>query len=138
MKPPAEIRSPAAARERDVSAGAFLLATGGIAGGGLWAAGPGALRETVLGLPVDVPGARPWLADDPFDPGGHPLELAGIRTDAQLRPIAPGAGPGGSPLAVNVRIAGSALAGQRYLRERCGDGVALASGRRAADGSWPQ
>ncbi|HEY7828074.1 MAG TPA: FAD-binding protein [Candidatus Limnocylindrales bacterium] len=134
----AEIRSPAAARELVVSAGAFILATGGIAGGGIWATGPDSLIETVLGLPVEVPGDRPWLADDPFDPAGHPLELAGIRTDAQLRPVEPGTGPGGSPLAVNVRIAGSALAGQRYLRERCGDGVALASGRRAADGSWPQ
>jgi glycerol-3-phosphate dehydrogenase subunit B len=134
----AEIRSPAAARELVLSAEAFILATGGIAGGGIWADGPGSLVEKVLGLPVEGPADRAWLADDPFDPAGHPLEPAGIRTDAQLRPVAPGAGPGGSPLADNVRIAGSLLAGQRYLRERCGDGVALASGRRAAAGSWPQ
>ncbi len=42
------------------------------------------------------------------------------------------------PSPTNVRIAGSLLAGQRYLRERCGDGVALASGRLAAAGSRPQ
>jgi hypothetical protein len=31
-----------------------------------------------------------------------------------------------------VAIAGSLLAGMRYLQERCGDGVAVASGIRAA------
>ena len=62
---------------------------------------------------------------DAFDPPGHPLETAGIRTDADLRPVAPRNVR--EPLAENVRIVGSLLAGQRYLRERCGDGVAIAS-----------
>jgi len=69
-----------------------------------------------------------WLGDDAFDPAGHPLERAGVRTDADLRPVA----PDGTPLYENVRVAGSLLAGQQYIRERCGDGVALTSGRRAA------
>ena len=129
----AELRAPAAAREFVLSAGAFLLATGGIAGGGIIADGPGLLREAVLGLPVDGPPAGDWLSDDAFSPAGHPLETAGIRTDRHLRPVAPGGSPGhGRPLAENVRVAGSLLAGQRYLRERCGDGVALASGVLAA------
>lgn len=126
----AELRAPAAAREFVLSAGSVILATGGIAGGGIVAEQAGGLVETVLGLVVDGPGVGARLLDDPFDPGGHPLESAGIRTDAHLRPVAPGAPD--SPLALNVRIAGSLLAGQRYLRERCGDGVALASGRMAA------
>ena len=137
----AELRAPAAARELVLSAGAVILATGGIAGGGLIADGPGSLREAVLGLPVDGPPADHWLLNDPFDPAGHPLETAGIRTDSRLRPVGPRAvgqsagRPGGSPdvpLAENVRIAGSLLAGQRYLRERFGDGVALASAALAA------
>ena len=132
----AEVRAAAAAREFVLSAGSFILATGGIAGGGIVAEGPGALVETVLGLPVETPGSADWLLNDPFDPAGHPLELAGIRTDAALRPVAPGRGRAGPSLAANVRIAGSLLAGQRYLRERCGDGVALASARLAADGSF--
>jgi glycerol-3-phosphate dehydrogenase subunit B len=129
----AELRAPAAAREFVLSAGVFVLATGGIAGGGIVADGPGVLREVVLGLPVDGPPAGDWLNDDAFSPAGHPLETAGIRTDRHLRPVTPGR-PGASarPLAENVRIAGSLLAGQRYLRERCGDGVALASGSLAA------
>jgi glycerol-3-phosphate dehydrogenase subunit B len=125
-----ELRAPAAAREYVLAAGALVLATGGIAGGGLVADGPGALTEAVLGLPVDGPPADGWLLNDPFDPAGHPLEWAGVRTDARLRPVAPGRP--GQPLAENVRIVGSLLAGQRYLRERCGDGVALASAALAA------
>lgn len=131
----AEVRAPAAAREFRLSAGAFVLATGGIAAGGIVAEGPGRLVETVLGLPVDGPAHADWLLDDPFQPAGHPLEAAGLRTDAGLRPVQPGSGSDGQPLAANVRVAGSLLAGQRYLRHRCGDGVAVASGRLAAAGS---
>lgn len=126
----AELRAPAAAREFVLAAGSVILATGGIGGGGIRAEQSGGLVETVLGLPVEGPGAEAGLLRDPFDPAGHPLEAAGIRTDAHLRPVAPGAPE--LPLATNVRIAGSLLAGQRYLRQRCGDGVAISSGRLAA------
>ncbi len=52
----------------------------------------------------------------------------GIRTDAELHPV-----DGRGRVAFdNVAIVGSLLAGQHYLSERCGDGVAVASGRRAA------
>jgi glycerol-3-phosphate dehydrogenase subunit B len=125
--------APAAARDFALSVGAVVLATGGIAGGGIVGTDDGRLVEVVLGLPVRGPGDQPWLQNDPFDPAGHPLETAGIVTDDQLRPLDPAAGR--SPLARNVRIAGSLLAGQRYLRERCGDGVALASGLRAGRGA---
>ncbi len=126
----AELRAPAAVREFVLSAGSVVLATGGIAGGGIRAEQAGGLVETVLGLPVEGPAAGAGLLHDPFDPAGHPLESAGIRTDDHLRPVAPGAPD--LPLATNVRIAGSLLAGQRYLRQRCGDGVAISSGRLAA------
>jgi len=33
----------------------------------------------------------------------------------------------GGPLLENVQVIGSALAGMRYLDQRCGDGVAIAS-----------
>jgi glycerol-3-phosphate dehydrogenase subunit B len=126
----AELRAPAAAREHVLAAGVVVLATGGLAGGGIVADRPGTLSEAVLGLPVEGPDRGDWLLHDPFDPAGHPLESAGIRTDAHLRPVAAGAPD--RPLAENVRITGSLLAGQRYLRERCGDGVALASAGLAA------
>jgi glycerol-3-phosphate dehydrogenase subunit B len=117
--------APAAAREFVLSVGAVVLATGGIAGGGILATPEGTLIETVLGLPVVAPPSDQWLLADTFDPRGHPLEAAGVRTDRELRPV--GLEGHSEPLAGNVRVVGSLLAGQRYLREGCGDGVAIAS-----------
>jgi glycerol-3-phosphate dehydrogenase subunit B len=118
----------AAVRERVFRTEALVLATGGIAGGGLIGMSSGQLVEPLLGLPVEAPGAEHWLADDPFDPAGHPLEAAGIRTDGSLRPV----DGKGKVVLDNVAIVGSLLAGQHYLVERCGDGVAVASGHLAA------
>jgi anaerobic glycerol-3-phosphate dehydrogenase len=39
---------------------------------------------------------------------------------------------GGNVVLDNVTVVGSALAGMRYLSERCGDGVAIGSAYRAA------
>jgi glycerol-3-phosphate dehydrogenase subunit B len=128
--------APAAARDFVLSVGAVVLATGGIAGGGIVGTDDGRLVEAVLGLPVRGPVDQPWLQNDPFDPAGHSLETAGILTDDQLRPLDPTGGR--SPVARNVRVAGSLLAGQRYLRQRCGDGVALASGLLAGRGAASQ
>jgi glycerol-3-phosphate dehydrogenase subunit B len=124
----ASVSLSAATRRRTIRTGAVVLATGGIAGGGLVGMRDGRLVETVLGLPTEAPPADGWLAPTEFDPRGHPLERAGIRTDDKLRPV----DANGRVVLENVAIAGSLLAGQRYLAERCGDGVAIASGFRAA------
>jgi glycerol-3-phosphate dehydrogenase subunit B len=125
------VATEAAARTSTVRTGALIIATGGIAGGGIVADNAGHLRETVLGLPVEAPQVEAWLSRDAFDPNGHPLESAGIRTDADLRPV----DLSGAPLFENVRVVGSMLAGQRSLHERCRDGVALTSGRHAGRAS---
>lgn len=118
----------AAVRERRIATGAVVLATGGIAGGGLLGRPDGRIVEPLLDLPVEAPHVDDWLAHEPIPRDGHPLEAAGIRTDPNLRPI----DPKGRVVLTNLVVAGSLLAGQRYLSERCGDGVAIASGRRAA------
>jgi glycerol-3-phosphate dehydrogenase subunit B len=118
----------AAVRERVIRTGGLVLATGGIAGGGLIGLADGRLEEPILGLPVEAPSVDDWLAADPFEPDGHPLEAAGIRTDADLRPV----DARGGVVLDNVAIVGALMAGQRYLSERCGDGVAIASGAQAA------
>lgn len=124
----AAVVAAAAARDRVFRTGGVVLATGGIAGGGLIGRADGTLVEPLFGLPVEAPEAGEWLAPDPFDPAGHPLEAAGVRTDDALHPV-----DGRGRVAFdNVAIAGSLLAGQRYLTERCGDGMAVASGCRAA------
>lgn len=114
------IHTEAASRTLRLAANAFVLATGGIAGAGIRALPDGGLVERVFGLPVVGPEQASWFSDDPLMP--HPLEAAGIEVDEQLAPAG----------LENVRVIGSALAGMRYLDERCGDGVALASAHRAA------
>jgi glycerol-3-phosphate dehydrogenase subunit B len=120
----------AAARTHLIRTEALVLATGGIAGGGLVATGDGRIVEPLLNLHVDAPEQDAWLVADALDPAGHPIEAAGVATDAGLRPLA----ADGQPAALaNVVVAGALLAGQRSLRERCGDGIAVASGWRAAN-----
>jgi glycerol-3-phosphate dehydrogenase subunit B len=125
------VATTAATREMVTRVGALVLATGGVAGGGLVGEPEGGIRETILGLPVDGPPIDRWLAGDPLDPGSLPIAAAGLRTDDALRPIDP-ARPKDGPLFDNVRVVGGLLAGQRMMVERCGDGVALASAWRAA------
>ena len=115
------IHTEAASRTLRLAADAFVLATGGIGGEGIRARPDGSLHERVFGLPVEAPPRDAWFSDDPLVP--HPLEAAGLRTDASLRPL----DPTGSVALDNVRVIGSALAGMHPLDERCGDGVALAS-----------
>ncbi len=120
----------AATRTQLIRTDALVLATGGIAGGGLVATGDGRIVEPLLNLHVDAPEHEAWLAADALDPSGHPIEAAGVATDAGLRPLP----HDGRPAALaNVVVAGALLAGQRSLRERCGDGIAVASGWRAAN-----
>ena len=120
----------AAARTHLIRTEALIMATGGLAGGGLVATGDGHIVEPLLNLHVDAPEHDAWLVADALDPSGHPIEAAGIATDAGLRPLAH---DGRAVALANVLVAGALLAGQRSLRERCGDGIAVASGWRAAN-----
>ncbi len=119
--------SEAAAREQRHEADAFLLATGGIAGGGLRTDYTGQIVETALGLPVRAPRERAeWFG--PRFVGAQPIHRAGIATDAALRPL----GPAGATLYENVVVAGAALGGADLIREGSLEGVALATGWQAA------
>lgn len=123
------VSSEAAARRQRHTAERFILATGGIGGGGLRADYPGGLRETALGLAVRQPAARgEWFRADLLAPEGHAIYQAGIAADAELRPL----DEHGAVAAENLRVAGAALAGADLIRERCLEGVALATGWRAA------
>lgn len=120
------IHTEAASRTLRLAADRFVLATGGIGGGGIRAGADGRLHERVFDLAVSAPPREAWFSDDPLVP--HPLEAAGIATDEDLRPL----DPSGKVALENVHVIGSALAGMHYLAERCGDGVALASAHRVA------
>ena len=121
------VRTEAAAREARYVADAYLLATGGIAGGGLRTDHTGAIVETAFGLPVRAPADRAdWFG--PRFGGAQPIGRAGIATDAALRPL----DAAGTPIYENVVVAGAALGGADLLRERSYEGVALATGWHAA------
>ncbi|RRR67154.1 MAG: glycerol-3-phosphate dehydrogenase subunit GlpB [Candidatus Viridilinea halotolerans] len=119
------IYSAAAAREQRHHAQHWVLATGGILGGGIRREPQGALRETALGLPVHSPSqANEWFHPHLFAPGGHPIFQAGIATDQHLRPL----DAAGQIMYTNVMIVGSALAHCDPLREGCREGIAVATG----------
>lgn len=120
------IHTEAASRTLRIGADTFVLATGGIGGGGVRARPDGTLLERVFGLPVTAPPREAWFSRDPLKP--HPIEAAGIRVDDELRPL----DSAGEVVLENVRVIGSGLAGMHYLEQRCGDGVALASAHRVA------
>ena len=122
------VETHAAARPLRIRTGAVVLATGGIAGGGLRGGRDGMVTDAVAGLPVSAPERGSWLQGDLYGREGVALEAAGVRVDEELRPV----DTDGVVLLENLRVVGSALAGMRYLTERCGDGVAIASARRAA------
>jgi glycerol-3-phosphate dehydrogenase subunit B len=120
--------SEAAAREQRHRAKRWVLATGGVAGGGIRAFHTGELRETALGLPLQAPnGSADWFAPRFLDEGGHAVFRAGVAVDAQLRPV----DAAGRVVYANVAVAGSALAGFDPIREGCLEGAAVATGWRA-------
>jgi glycerol-3-phosphate dehydrogenase subunit B len=118
----------AAARDVEYRANGFLLATGGVAGGGIRTDHTGAVWETALGLPLRAPDGRgQWFSPRFLDENGHPIYQAGLATDERLRPL----DGDGKVVYENVAVAGAALAGSDPVRERCYSGMAIATGWRA-------
>ncbi|PDW00340.1 glycerol-3-phosphate dehydrogenase subunit GlpB [Candidatus Chloroploca asiatica] len=117
--------SEAASREQRHMARRWVLATGGIMGGGLRAEHTGVVNETALGLPVRTPSGRSdWFQARFLDEAGHPVFRAGIAVDAQLRPL----DAADQIVYTNVAVVGSALADCDPIREGCLEGIALATG----------
>lgn len=118
----------AAAREQEHRAEVFLLATGGIAGGGISTDYQGRVRETALNLPLQAPDSRgAWFASRFLHEAGHAIFRAGVPTDDQLRPLNEQQGV----VYDNVVVAGAALAGSDPVQERSVTGMAVATGWRA-------
>ena len=107
-----------ASRQVEVSAGFYVLATGGFPTGGVVREPDGELREPVFGLPVRGPAAGEQPFGDEYL-AEHPLDRAGLGTDADGRPL----GAGGAPHAANLYAAGAVLAGGVPWREKSGEGV---------------
>lgn len=117
-----------------VDAGAFVLATGRFVSGGVaWT--QEIAQEALFGLPL-VTELGPLRATSPqsvvreMPAEAHPLMTAGVQVNHAMQPLRDGA-----PAFDNVFAAGMVLGGfsARYLL--CADGVALATGHRAAQGA---
>jgi len=123
------VRLRSLAGDGEVLCKALVLATGGLAGGAFEFEERGSLlRERVLKLPVKAGSDRgSWTRPDWFDPLGQPLSLTGVAADNQLRPL----GDDGLPELENVFLAGRILANQDPDLEKCGNGVAVATGYKA-------
>ncbi len=114
-----------------VEAATAILATGRFLSGGLAAERTG-VRETLFDLPVEQPATRgEWHRDDWFDPRGHAINRAGLLVDDAFRPL----GSDGSPVHPRLFAAGAILAGQDWVRQRCGAGLAIATARAAVEGA---
>jgi glycerol-3-phosphate dehydrogenase subunit B len=123
------VSSEAAAREQVHHADHFLLATGGIAGGGIRGYADGRLVDTALDLPLQMPDGRgSWFSRRFLDPAGHAVFRSGVRVDAAFRPL----DAAGRVVYENVTVAGGQLAGCDPVREGCLEGSALATGFAAA------
>ena len=101
----------------------IILASGRFWGKGLYA-DRRRIRETIFDLPVSQPENRDkWHLDDLLEPGGHPVNLAGVEIDHFFRPI----DSSGHPLFRTLFAAGSILAHNDWMRMKCGSGVSIAS-----------
>jgi glycerol-3-phosphate dehydrogenase subunit B len=107
----------------------FMLATGGILGGGINADHTGKTWEVVLNLPVAGPQRRgEWFHPRFFDPAGHPIFRDGVPVNRQFQPV----DASGSPVYSNVFAAGSLLAYADPILERSLEGIVIATGIAAA------
>jgi glycerol-3-phosphate dehydrogenase subunit B len=101
----------------------FVLATGGFASGAIALGSDWVTRDTVLGLPLrgaPAPGEPRFAAEYLAE---QPMARVGVAVDGSLR----------AEGAENVLVAGAALPGAVPWREGSGEGIALASGYRAAE-----
>jgi len=118
----ASVATRAAGHDARYSADWFVLASGGFASGGIELDSRWVTRERVLGLPLaGVPGSgEPRFVDDYL--AEQPMARVGVAVDADLR----------AQGVANVVVAGAALPGAVPWREGSGEGIAVASGYRAA------
>lgn len=119
--------SEAAARQKRHTAQYFILATGGILGGGFWLDEAQRLHDKVLGVSIPFSeSAR--LHDHFFHPDGQPIFRAGWRVNPNLQPCDLEA----RPIYTNLCVIGGALGGADAVRQQAMEGIALASAWKAS------
>lgn len=119
-----QIHYETANRVRSLSAQHYVLATGGIYGGGIQTDFEGQVWEAIFGLPVVSDSNRhKWFSERFLSNAGQPVSQYGIHVNNNLNPV----NGSQAPIADNLFVAGSTIAGADWTRGRTGDGLALAT-----------
>jgi len=106
-----------------VTARKAILASGRFFGKGLQAERHG-IHETIFDLPVvQPPERRQWHHRDFLHPDGHPVNRAGVPIDQHFRPV----DERQQFIYRNLYVAGSILAHQDWIRQKCGSGLSIAT-----------
>lgn len=125
------VESATSARPLKHYAKQFVLATGGVLGGGFQSGMSGAFWESVFRLPLSVPTDRSqWFNPNFFAQGGQPVFHGGVRVDSSLRAL----DADGNVVYQNLRVAGNMLAGSDAIVEHSAEGIAIATGIAAGIG----
>ncbi|ABO51347.1 glycerol 3-phosphate dehydrogenase (quinone) subunit B [Desulforamulus reducens MI-1] len=120
-----EVLAEGSGKNLTIAAKSIILATGSFLGGGMEAQ-PGKVIETVFHLPIKVLDEK-WSAKEFLSLEGHPFSKFGIEVNNHLQPV----NSQGEVVIKNIRVIGANLAGANYPIEKCGNGVALATGYKA-------
>ena len=116
------IYSEAAGRPTSHRANTYVLATGGILGGGIQTNHTGSTFEPIFDLAIQPPlEISEWVQRDFLHPDGHPIFSAGIRTNEDFKTDYE-----------NLYAIGGTLFGD-FVRERSLSGISLASGFHVAE-----
>jgi glycerol-3-phosphate dehydrogenase len=130
----AGVWSEASARPKAHRARRYILATGGILGGG-WTVDPADhIQEQVFNLPISTPeGMQNWFHPNFAHPPGHSLFRCGVQVDQKFHPIEDPASQSDRLISEDIQVIGAALSGADALRERALEGIALATAFAALD-----
>lgn len=107
----------------------FLLATGGLLGGGFNSDHTGRVWEVVFDLPLIVPQSRDqWFRSTFLDPRGHPVFVGGVRVNGNFQPV----DEADNLICSNLWAVGNLLADDNPILQRSVEGAAIATGVAAA------
>jgi glycerol-3-phosphate dehydrogenase subunit B len=109
--------------EQMIETDGVILAGGRFLGMGLYAGRKG-IQEPLFNLPVFQPKDRAlWHQTDFFDPKGHQISQSGLEINNSFQPT----NSKGKPVHENLFAAGSILAHQDWMRQKCGAGLSIAT-----------
>jgi len=119
------VYSDAAARQISHPAKVYILATGGILGGGIIANQNGYAKELVFDLPVKLPPSRSaWFNDQFLSHKSHPIHTTGVTVDFSLHPL----DENDQIIFHNLYAAGNIIGNCDPIRELSMEGIALVTG----------